>query len=198
MIVRSKFQTHLFCSLYGFAEGLTKQLPCLPPTPLSPGGSSIFNLSLVTYYFLIPCYVLLSCPLLCCTFLSLVMCYLLVPCHVLFSCPLLWATYFSLVMCYFFVLCYMLLSCPLLCVTFLSLVVCYFLVPCYVLLSCPVICVSFLSHVMCYFLVPCFVLLISPLLCVTCCTSHSDGTYLGHQVVTCHLSFITCCLSKYW
>ena len=64
-----------------------------------------------------------------------------------------------------------------------------FLVPCYVLLFCPLLCVTFLSLVMCYFLVPCYVLLPCPLLFVTCCTSHSDGTYLGHQVGTCHSLF---------
>ena len=123
--------------------------------------------SLVTrweqHFYLVPCYVTLSCPLLCVIFLSPVICYFLVPCNVL-------------------------LSCPLLCVTFLSLVMCYLLVPCYVLLSCPLSCVTLLSLVMCYFLVPCYVLLPCPLLFVTCCTSHSDGTYLGHQVVTCQVS----------
>ena len=45
-------------------------------------------------YFLVPWYVLLSCPVLCVTFLSL--------CYVLLSCPF--------VMCYFLVICYVLLA----------------------------------------------------------------------------------------
>ena len=101
----AKPQNHLFCSLYGFADGLTRQLPCLPPTHLSPGGSSIFTLSLVMWHFLVPCYVLLSCPLICVTFLSLVMSNFLVPCYVLLSSPLLFVTFLSLVMCFFLVSC---------------------------------------------------------------------------------------------
>ena len=133
MIKRSKSQNHLFCSLYGFADGLTRLLPCLPPTPLSQGGSSIFTLSLVICDFLVPCYVLFSCPLLCVAFLSLVMCFFL---------SLLCVTFLSLVMCYFIVHCYALLYSPLLCVTFLSLVLCFFLVPCYALLYFPLLCVT--------------------------------------------------------